>query len=56
MVFIANRTHTVGTKMMKTHVNPLYPDKNSHELNHQLLGRAINCNVTDGLCARCHHK
>ena len=28
----------------------------NHELNHQLLGRAINCNVTGGLCARCHHK
>ena len=28
----------------------------NHELNHQLLCRAINCNVTDGLCARCHHK
>ena len=26
-----------------------------HELNHQLLGRAINCNGTGGLCARCHH-
>ena len=28
----------------------------NHELNHQLLGRAINCNVTGGLCARCHYK
>ena len=22
----------------------------------ELFGRAINCNVTGGLCARCHHK
>ena len=28
----------------------------NHELNHQLLGRAINCNVTGGQCARCHHQ
>ena len=27
----------------------------NHELNHQLLGRAINCNVTGSLCAGCHH-
>ena len=26
----------------------------NHELYHRLLGRAINCNVTSGLCARCH--
>ena len=28
----------------------------NHELNHQLLDRAINCNVTGGLCARCHQQ
>ena len=27
-----------------------------NKLNQQLRGRTINCNVTDGLCARCHHK
>ena len=30
--------------------------KPNHELNYQLLGRAINCNDTDGLWAHCHHK
>ena len=30
--------------------------QSNHELNHQLLGRAINCYVTGGLCARFHHK
>ena len=28
----------------------------NQELNHQLLGNAINCNLADGLCAWCHHK
>ena len=28
----------------------------NHELNHRLHDRAINCSVTDGLCAQCHHK
>ena len=28
----------------------------NHELNLQSLSRAINCNIPDGLCARCHHK
>ena len=28
----------------------------NHELNQQWRGRAMNWNVTDGLCVRCHHK
>ena len=32
-----------------TTVLDLWPN---HELNRQLRGRAINCNVTDGFCAQ----
>ena len=31
-------------------------DLQNHGLNYQLCGRPINCNVTDGLCALCHHE